>query len=42
LLYERGDWFVDDFYFYYKDEGVIKELREKEGMKEYISANRKK
>lgn len=42
LLYECGDWFVDDFYFYYKDEGVIKELREKEGMKEYISANRKK
>ena len=42
LLYERSDWFVDDFYFYYKDGGTIQELREKEGMKEYISANRKK
>ena len=42
LLYERGDWFVDDFCFFYKEDGTIKEIRELEGMKEYISANRKK
>lgn len=41
LLYERGDWFVDDILTTYVENGVAKELSEQEHARNYISENKK-
>ena len=41
LLYERGDWFVDDLLTTYVENGVAKELSEQEHARNYISENKK-
>ena len=41
LLYERGDWFVDDILTTYVENGVAKEFSEQEHARNYISENKK-
>ena len=41
LLYERGDWFVDDILTTYVENSVAKELSEQEHARNYISENKK-
>lgn len=36
LLYERGDWFVDDFHIFYEEDGEIHELSEQEEIRRFI------
>ena len=41
LLYERGDWFVDDILTTFVENGVAKEFSEQEHARNYISENKK-
>lgn len=41
LLYERGDWFVDDIITTFVENGVAKEFSEQEHARNYISENKK-
>ena len=41
LLYERDDWFVDDFLTTYMENGVAQEISEQENARDYISENKK-
>ena len=41
LLYERGDWFVDDILPTFVENGVAKEFSEQEHARNYISENKK-
>ena len=41
LLYERGDWFVDDILTTFVENGVAKEFSEQEHAHNYISENKK-
>jgi len=36
LLYERGDWYVDDFHTFYQEDGVTHELKEKDEIYRFI------
>lgn len=37
LLYERGDWFVDDFHNFYQEDGVTYEMKEKDEICRFIN-----
>ena len=37
LLYERGDWYVDDFHSFYKENGVTYEMKEKDEIHRFIN-----
>ncbi len=37
LLYERGDWYVDDFHNFYQEDGVTYELKEKDEIRRFIN-----
>lgn len=37
LLYERGDWYVDDFHNFYEEDGVTHELKEKDEIRQFIN-----
>ena len=36
LLYERGDWYVDDFHNFYQEDGVTCEMKEKDEIRRFI------
>ena len=42
LIYERDDWFVDDFITTYMENSVAQEISEQENARDYISENKKK
>lgn len=36
LLYERSDWYVDDFHNFYQEDGVTCEMKEKDEIRRFI------